>query len=174
MENSRASESHSKDSDGHRQGSPHGHQGGRTRRAQRSSLSESHASEGGFGPVYGAGGEIVWFNSNMYGHADGSLQSVAILGTSPKEPSAHRSLVFRAKRKLTQHNQEEGNHNRGQFFSSQKSQRSSSEPQKEGRRKRGHSETERTPSRKRDKYGFRLGMKCFACYFERKGLPCLV
>ncbi|XP_062843767.1 eukaryotic translation elongation factor 1 delta a (guanine nucleotide exchange protein) isoform X2 [Trichomycterus rosablanca] len=162
MENQRGSQSRSKDSGGHRQDSPHNHQGGRKRRAQRSSHSEGGFLPEGFGPVYGASGEIVWFNSNMYDQAEGYLQSASGLGTSPKEPSAHRSLVFRAKRKPAQpdNSQEEGNDNQPHSFSSQKHQRSSSEPQK-GRRERGYSETERTPSRKRDNI-IMSGLQCLA------------
>lgn len=161
MDNQTGSRSHPKEVGGQRQGSAnttthHDPHGGGRRRTQRSSHSESHASEDHFfsetfGPVHGSRGEIVWFNSNMYEQAGDYFQNSSSLGTSPREHAVHRSLVFRAKRKPTRPSQEEGDRIRSRSYSAQKNQRSSSEPQR-GRRKRGYSETEHPTQRKRDKY----------------------
>lgn len=157
MDNQRGSQFHHKEVGEPRTGSSNTttpqnlHRGGR-RRTQRSSYSESHASENLFyGPVHGSRGEIVWFNSNMYQQAEEYFQNPPSSETSPREQVIHRSLVFRAKRKQTQPSQEDGNRVRSRSYSAQKIQRSSSEPQR-GRRKRGYSETERPALRKRDKY----------------------
>ncbi|XP_017351473.1 eukaryotic translation elongation factor 1 delta a (guanine nucleotide exchange protein) isoform X3 [Ictalurus punctatus] len=171
MDNQRASQSRPKEVGGYRQGSanttaPHNLHGGGRRRAQRSSHSESHASEDHFffpeavGPVHGSRGEIVWFNSNMYEQAEDYFQNSSNLGTSPREKVVHRSLVFRAKRKPTQPSQEEGNHIRSHSYSAQENQHSSSEPQT-GRRKRGYSETEHHTRRKRDNI-IMSGLQCLA------------
>lgn len=161
MDNQRSNQSHPKEVGEHWQGSVKTttqntpHRGGR-RRAQRSSHSESHASEDqfflpeSFGPVHGSRGEIVWFNSNLYEQAENYFQSSS-LGTSPREQVVHRSLVFRAKRKPTRPSGGEGDRIRSRSYSAQKNQRSSSEPQR-GRRKRGYSETERPTQKKREKY----------------------
>lgn len=162
MDNQRGSQSHPREVGGPWQGSvnnathqnPHG---GMRRRPQRSSHSESHASEEHlffpetYGSVQGSRGEFVWFNSNMYEQAEDYFQSPPSSGTSPREQVVHRSLVFRAKKKPTRPSREEGNPVRSRSYSAQKNQRSSSEPQR-GRRKRGYSETERPTPRKRDKY----------------------
>lgn len=161
MDNQRGSQFRPKEVGGHRQGpanpaTQHNPHGGGRGRAQRSSHSESHASEDqsffpeAFGPVHGSRGEIVWFNSNMYKQAEDYFQDSSSLGTSPRE-QVHRSLVFRAKRNPTQAGGEEGNRVRSRSYSAQKNQRSSSELQR-GRRKRGYSETEHPTRRKRDKY----------------------
>ncbi|TTC44348.1 Elongation factor 1-delta [Bagarius yarrelli] len=144
---------------------PHG---GLRRRAQRSSHSESHASEDhlflpdAYGPAHGSRGEIVWFNSNMYEQAEDYFQNTLGLGASPREQAVHRSLVFRAKRNPTQTQLSgaEGNQVRSRSYSAQKNQRSSSEPQR-GRRKRNYSETERPTPRKRDNV-IMSGLQCLA------------
>ncbi|KAB5535846.1 hypothetical protein PHYPO_G00122620 [Pangasianodon hypophthalmus] len=171
MDNQRGSQSRPTEVGGHRQGSAntsthHNPHGGGRRRAQRSSHSESHASEDhfffpeAFGPVHGSRGEIVWFNSNMYKQAEDYFQNSSSLGTSPREQVVHRSLVFRAKRKPTQPSGEEGKRIRSRSYSAQKNQRSFSEPQR-GRRKRGYSETEHPTQRKRDN-SIMSGLQCLA------------
>lgn len=180
MDSQRASQSHPKEVGGHRQGTAnittqYNPQGSGRRGAQRSSHSESPASEDrfffpeAFGPVHGSKGEIVWFNSKMYEQAEDYFQNSSSLSTSPREQAVHRSLVFRAKRKPTQPGGEEGNRIRSRSYSAQKNQRSSSQPQR-GRRKRGYSETERPTQRKRDKYatfqGIGQALSCLlACYY---------
>ncbi|GAA6092416.1 eukaryotic translation elongation factor 1 delta a (guanine nucleotide exchange protein) isoform X2 [Tachysurus ichikawai] len=171
MDNERGSQSRPKEVGGPLQGStktvtPQNLHGGRRRRVQHSSHSESHASEDPlffpepYGSVHGSRGEFVWFNSNMYEQAEDFSQNPSSLGSSPREQVVHRSLVFRAKRKPTQPTREEGNHIRSRSYSAQKNQRSSSEPQK-GRRKRGYSETERPTPRKRDNI-IMSGVQCLA------------
>lgn len=162
MDTRKGSQSRPKEAGGHRQGSAntpaqHNPHGGDRRRAQRSSHSESHDPENhsffpeAFGPVHGSRGETVWFNSNMYEHAEDYFQNSSSLGTSPREQLVHRPLVFRARRKPTQPSGQEENRIRSRSYSAQKNQRLSSELQR-GRRKRGYSETERAARRKRDKY----------------------
>ncbi|XP_026876978.2 eukaryotic translation elongation factor 1 delta a (guanine nucleotide exchange protein) isoform X1 [Electrophorus electricus] len=173
MENQRGFHSRARDAGGHRQGPGNGPSqhaatlngddlhGGRRRRPHRSSRSEGQGpDEGGlypeaFGPLHGARGEIVWFNSSMYEQAEGYFQSTLDSSGAPPPPSSstgervHRSLVFRAKRKATQQNHAQGGHELRAH------QRSSSEPQRgrqgpRGGRKRVFSETERAPQRARD------------------------
>ncbi|XP_058274340.1 eukaryotic translation elongation factor 1 delta a (guanine nucleotide exchange protein) isoform X4 [Hemibagrus wyckioides] len=171
MDNQRGSQSHPREVGGPWQGSANNatHQnphGGVRRRPQRSSHSESHASEEHlffpetYGSVHGSRGEFVWFNSNMYEQAEDYFQSPPSSGTSPREQVVHRSLVFRAKKKPTRPSREEGNPVRSRSYSAQKNQRSSSEPQR-GRRKRGYSETERPTPRKRDNI-IMSGLQCLA------------
>ncbi|XP_047662373.1 eukaryotic translation elongation factor 1 delta a (guanine nucleotide exchange protein) isoform X2 [Tachysurus fulvidraco] len=170
MDNERGSQSRPKEVGRPLQGStktvtPQNLHGGRRRRVQHSSHSESHASEDRlfpeqYGSVHGSRGEFVWFNSNMYEQAEDFSQNPSSLGSSPREQVVHRSLVFRAKRKPTQPTREEGNRIRSRSYSAQKNQRSSSEPQK-GRRKRGYSETERPNPRKRDNI-IMSGVQCLA------------
>ncbi|KAF5892383.1 elongation factor 1-delta-like isoform X3, partial [Clarias magur] len=170
MDNQRVSQSRPKEVGGQRQGSAntathHNPRGGGRRGAPRSSHSESHASEDAVvfpeatGPVHGSRGEIVWFNSNM--QAQDYFQDSPSLGTSPREQVVHRSLVFRSKRKPTnQPGREEAERMRSRSYSAQKTQRSSSEPQR-GRRKRGYSETEHPTQRKRDNVVM-SGLQCLA------------
>ncbi|XP_036412338.1 eukaryotic translation elongation factor 1 delta a (guanine nucleotide exchange protein) isoform X3 [Colossoma macropomum] len=133
---------------------------GARRRQNRSSHSESQGLEGnlmeGFGPMQGARGEIVWFNSSMYEEAEGYFQNFGSgtrappLSSSPRD-RLHRPLVFRAKRNPSQQSREEGSPQPHSHH------RSSSEPQRGRRaprgagRKRVFSETERTPQKGRDK-----------------------
>ncbi|XP_022534453.2 eukaryotic translation elongation factor 1 delta a (guanine nucleotide exchange protein) isoform X4 [Astyanax mexicanus] len=136
----------------------------RRRRTNRSSRSESQGLEEegglmeGFGPMQGARGEIVWFNSSMYQEAESYFQSPAAAAATPRpaplssspRDRAHRPLVFRAKRNTSRQSQEEGSPRPPSH------QRSSSEPHRGrpaprgGGRKRVFSETERAPQKKRD------------------------
>ncbi|XP_076838072.1 eukaryotic translation elongation factor 1 delta a (guanine nucleotide exchange protein) isoform X2 [Brachyhypopomus gauderio] len=178
MESQRGCPLRPSDAGGHRQGSGNGPglhaaalngddlHGGRRRRAPRSSRSEGHGPEEGgpcpegFGPLHGARGEIVWFNSNMYEQAESYFQSTLgpAFGASQSSPHSsssspgervHRSLVFRAKRKPPQQIEGRGS------AELRPHPRSSSEPQRgrqgpRGGRKRVFSETERAPQRARD------------------------